>query len=65
MRLAGKVVVITGAGVGIAKASAEILREGARVVVAEIDEEKEPTSRLDQNMLFSFTQMSQKIVLNN
>ena len=41
MRLAGKVAVITGAGAGIAEASAEIFaREGARVVVAEIDEEK-------------------------
>ena len=36
MRLAGKVAVITGAGAGIAEASAEIFaREGARVVVAE------------------------------
>ena len=41
MRLAGKVFVITGSGAGIAEASAEIFaREGARVVVAEIDEQK-------------------------
>ena len=41
MRLAGKVAVITGAGSGIAEASAEVFaREGASVVVAEIDEVK-------------------------
>jgi len=37
-RLAGKVAFITGAGAGIARASARIFaREGARVVIAEID----------------------------
>jgi len=37
-RLAGKVALITGAGAGIARASARIFaREGARVVIAEID----------------------------
>ena len=41
MRLAGKVAVITGAGSGIAEASAEVFaREGASVVIAEIDEVK-------------------------
>ena len=41
MRLAGKVAVITGAGSGIADASAEVFaREGASVVIAEIDEVK-------------------------
>lgn len=39
-RLAGKVVVISGAGTGIAKAAAVIFaREGAKVVVAELNEE--------------------------
>ncbi len=37
-RLAGKVALITGAGAGIARASARIFaREGARVVIAELD----------------------------
>ena len=37
-RLAGKVAFVTGAGAGIARASARIFaREGARVVIAEID----------------------------
>ena len=38
-RLAGKVAVITGAGAGIGRASANMfVAEGAKVVVAEIDE---------------------------
>ena len=59
MRLAGKVAVITGAGAGIAEASAEIFaREGARVVVAEIDEEKgtNVAARIGEHA-FLFTQM--------
>ncbi len=39
MRLKDKVVIITGAGAGIGRATAELLaREGGKVVVAEIDE---------------------------
>lgn len=39
MRLEGKVAVITGGGAGIGRASAELFaREGARVVIAELDE---------------------------
>ena len=40
-RLADKVAVISGAGAGIGKATAKTFaREGAKVVVAEIDKEK-------------------------
>ena len=61
MRLAGKVAVITGAGAGIAEASAEIFaREGARVVVAEIDEEKgtDVAARIGEHAFFVHTDVT-------
>lgn len=40
MRLAGKTAIVTGAGAGIGRATAELFsREGARVVIAEFNEE--------------------------
>ena len=61
MRLAGKVAVITGAGAGIAEASAEIFaREGARVVVAEIDKEKgtDVAARIGEHAFFVHTDVT-------
>ena len=41
----GKVAIVTGAGSGIGKASAEILaREGAKVMLTDIDEESAATA---------------------
>ena len=61
MRLVGKVAVITGSGAGIAEASAEIFaREGARVVVAEIDEQKgtDVAARIGEHAFFVSTDVT-------
>tara|TARA_B100000886_G_scaffold271200_1_gene195161 strand:- start:136 stop:417 length:282 start_codon:yes stop_codon:yes gene_type:complete len=64
VRLAGKVFVITGSGAGIAEASAEIFaREGARVVVAEIDEQKgtDVAARIGEHAFFVSTDVTNEI----
>jgi NAD(P)-dependent dehydrogenase (short-subunit alcohol dehydrogenase family) len=60
-RLDGKVAVITGAGSGIARAAARIFtREGARVVVAEIDPELGAAAAMEagNNALFVATDVT-------
>jgi len=60
-RLDGKVAVITGAGSGIARAATQIFtREGARVVVAEINEElgRSSAAEAGENAVFHHTDVT-------